>query len=234
LIRLLVDFSVGLIILLLTAQLRAAKQRAEMSMREADINVGLLRAEFEQQERLAQILEESEVRFRMMADTAPLMIWINDENKQSTYVSRGWLDFTGQSHEDAIAQGWMNAIHPDDRDRVTRYMFDCIDRREPFTVECRLRPQREYRWMLDHGVPRFTSEVNTWGTSTVLISAPRRRPSSACGTAESASASHCKQRDDRLHAGRRLRYTRIHNPAGRNRDILGKTDMELHVPGAEI
>ena len=105
------------------------------------------------------ILKESEKRFRHLADTVPVMIWVVDENDKPTYVSKYWSDFTGVSLEKILNYGWKNAIHPDDHAAaVEKYQLH-IARREPFVIEYRVRPKvGEYKWVVDHGVPRFTQD----------------------------------------------------------------------------
>jgi PAS domain S-box-containing protein len=60
-------------------------------------------------------LKESEARFRAIADDAPVMIWMADENGASVYQSRLWLQTTGQTSAQARGFGWVDAIHTDDR-----------------------------------------------------------------------------------------------------------------------
>src|SRR5215207_9519 len=59
-------------------------------------------------------LRESEARFRAMADSAPVMIWVSDTNGKPNWFSRPWLDFTGQSLDDQISGGWTRFVHPED------------------------------------------------------------------------------------------------------------------------
>ncbi|HTY40930.1 MAG TPA: PAS domain S-box protein [Thermoanaerobaculia bacterium] len=105
-----------------------------------------------------QALKESEARFRLMADAAPVLIWVSDASARCTYFNEPWLDFTGRTLAQEIGQGWMDGVHPDDLALVRR--FDELERlREPYQYEYRLRRHDgEYRWILDTGVPRFTPE----------------------------------------------------------------------------
>ncbi len=101
-------------------------------------------------------VKESEERFRMLADTAPIMIWMEDENRKNIYQSKGWQDFTGTSSLDNIGEGWLEYIHPDDRDRVKKTFFKAFNNREHYSAEYRLRRyDGQYCWMMDHGTPRF-------------------------------------------------------------------------------
>ena len=105
------------------------------------------------------ILRESEERFRLVADTAPAMIWMATAGKISTFANKAWLDFTGRSMEAELASGWAEGIHPDDLERSIDTYTQAFDRREPFRMEYRLqRHDGEYRWILDIGVPRFNQD----------------------------------------------------------------------------
>ncbi len=106
-----------------------------------------------------QALQESEGRFRLMADTAPVMIWVSDVGGRWSFVSRGWLDFTGRRLEQEIGEGWLADVHPDDvawcreAHRVSARIL------QPFTRQYRLRrSDGEYRWVQDTGVPRVASD----------------------------------------------------------------------------
>ncbi|MDA0738179.1 MAG: PAS domain S-box protein [Nitrospirae bacterium] len=104
-------------------------------------------------------LQESESRFRTMADTAPVLIWMSDSEKNCTFVNRGWIDFTGRTLEQELGNGWTENIHPDDVPRCLPICLDAFQTRKPFDMEFRLRHQDgEYRWMVDRGVPRFESD----------------------------------------------------------------------------
>jgi PAS domain S-box-containing protein len=103
-----------------------------------------------------QALRESEERFRNMADTAPVMIWLLGPDKCVTFVNKAWLDFTGRTWEQELGKGWMEGLHPDDRDRGAASIVSSFKARQPFHSEGRLkRADGEYRWVLCSGVPRF-------------------------------------------------------------------------------
>lgn len=112
-----------------------------------------------EQQRTLQALQESERRFRMLADSAPVMIWMTDETEGAVYFNKPWLDFTGLGIEASSGDGWMNLIHPDDRDEVRRKYGTSFERREPFSIEYRLRRyDGEYRWVIDRGVTRHSPD----------------------------------------------------------------------------
>ena len=109
-----------------------------------------------ERKRAAAALRESEERFRNMADTAPVMIWVSGPDKLCTFFNKGWLAFTGRTLEHELGNGWIASVHPDDVDRCVAIYSSSFDARRSFQMEYRLRrADGEYRWVLDSGVPRF-------------------------------------------------------------------------------
>ena len=108
-----------------------------------------------ERKRAEDALRESEATFRVMADTAPILIWISDTTKLCTWFNQPWLDFTGRAMEQELGNGWAELVHPDDVDRCWSTYTASFDRRQPFTMEYRSRRRDgQYRWLMDHGIPR--------------------------------------------------------------------------------
>lgn len=109
-----------------------------------------------ERKRAEKVLKDSEQHFKEMADAAPAMLWITDTDGRCSFLSRGWYQFTGQRKPQALGFGWLEAVHPDHRDESARIFLDANARREPFTLDYRLRrADGEYRWAIDSARPRF-------------------------------------------------------------------------------
>jgi PAS domain S-box-containing protein len=106
-----------------------------------------------------QALVESEARFRLIANTAPALIWMSGTDKLCNYFNQPWLEFTGRRLDQELGNGWLDCVHSDDLQKCMDTYTQYFDRRDRFSMEYRLRRQDgEYRWMQDVGVPRFNSD----------------------------------------------------------------------------
>lgn len=102
---------------------------------------------------------ESEQRFRLMADSAPVMIWVSDVNGRATYFNKAWLEFTGVSLEQQLGYGWKNYVHPDDLETYVQTYRNAAAAYQTFEIECRVRRHDgKYRWILDKGVARYRDD----------------------------------------------------------------------------
>src|SRR5258708_1823566 len=101
-------------------------------------------------------LYESELRFRSMADCAPVLMWTCGMDQRCDYFNTGWLDFTGRTKEEEIGRGWIEGIHADDLAHVLTVFDGAFTAQRGFTLEYRLRRRDgQYGWMLGTGAPRF-------------------------------------------------------------------------------
>ena len=101
-------------------------------------------------------LYESELRFRSMADAAPVLMWMSGPDKLCTFCNQTWLDFTGRTLDQESGNGWTAGIHPNDLEKYLNAHAAAFDARKPFLLQYRLgRHDGQYRWMTDHGVPRY-------------------------------------------------------------------------------
>jgi len=119
----------------------------------------VLAALMEEHQQSLRESRESEQRFRLVANTAPVMIWMSGPDKLCTYFNLPWLEFSGRPLEAELGNGWSERVHPQD-------LTDCLDistrafaLRESFRKQYRLRRHDgEYRWVVDIGVPRLGPE----------------------------------------------------------------------------
>jgi PAS domain S-box-containing protein len=115
--------------------------------------------EIERQRQRAELaLRESEARFRTMADSAPVLLWISGTDRQCTFFNQSWLKFTGRSLEQELGNGWAEGVHPHDLQPRLETYETAFNRREKFQMEYRLRrADGQYRWILNTGIPRITA-----------------------------------------------------------------------------
>lgn len=109
-----------------------------------------------ERKRSEMALKESEQRFRIIADTAPVMIWMSDAAGRCEYVNKFWQNFTGMTLEESLGEGWARTIHPDDRPSCLRTVGDSRQSGSSFAMQYRIRrADGAFRWVLDSGSPRF-------------------------------------------------------------------------------
>lgn len=126
--------------------------------------------------RAEEALRESEERFRMVADTAPVLIWMVGTDKLCTFVNRAWLEFTGRTMEEELGEGWADGVHPDDYERCLSTYFTEFDARRNFRMEYRLkRHDGEHRWLLETGVSRYLPDGTFAGYTGSCIDITERK-----------------------------------------------------------
>ena len=103
-----------------------------------------------------EALRESEERFRLIANTAPVMIWMSGTEGQISYLNQTWIDYTGRPLDAMVGQRQADVLHPDEAERCVEVYGKAFEQREPFQMEHRLRRHDgDYGWAVTVGVPRY-------------------------------------------------------------------------------
>jgi PAS domain S-box-containing protein len=103
-------------------------------------------------------LRESEERFRVLADSAPVPIWVNGADAGCEFVNKAYLNFLGRTFAEVQGFGWEPQAHPDDKDRYIGSYLAAFNARAPFHCQARfLNAEGEYRWVDSVGLPRFSA-----------------------------------------------------------------------------
>ena len=117
-----------------------------------------------ERKRAESALQETESRFRSMADSAPVMIWTAGRDKNWNYTNKRWLDFTGLTIEESQGSAWRSLIHTDDVQRTTEAYDRAFQNRQEMAIEYRMRGKDgEYCWIVNRAVPRFDSDGEFFG-----------------------------------------------------------------------
>ncbi|MDO1450391.1 PAS domain S-box protein [Rhodocytophaga aerolata] len=135
-----------------------------------------------------KIIQESEARFRTLADNAPVLLRMTNENHQFYYFNKQWLQFTGRSLKKENDKGWLGCVHGDDKAQVSEALQYAFKKKKSYEISYRLkRKDGQYRWILDNGVPHFDTEGKFKGFI-----------SSALDISERKMAEEEKQREDAI------------------------------------
>src|SRR5208283_3736163 len=187
-----------------------------------------------------KVLRESERRFRLVADTAPVLIWMSGTDKKHNFVNKGWLDFTGRSMTDELGDGWVSDVHLDDAQRCLETYTASFDARVDFEMEYRLRrSDGEYRWIVDYGVPRFDSDGIFCGFVGSCVDITERKSSEKSLQARTGRLSHSQEEERAriatgLHDDFSQRLALISIGLGQLWKILPESDVEERARVHEI
>jgi len=113
-------------------------------------------ADITQRKKADQALKESELHFRTMADNAPVLIWMSNGAGEPIFFNKEWLDFTGRSLAEELAEDWKNDVDPEDSSRVRQAFDEAFRNRKKFTLDYRFKKANGiFRWILNNSVPHF-------------------------------------------------------------------------------
>jgi PAS domain S-box-containing protein len=113
---------------------------------------------------IVQRLRETEDRFKVMADSSPVMLWMSAVDSNCYFFNKPWLDFTGRTLEQEVGSGWSEGVHFEDFQHCLDTYLDHFNARKPFRMRYRLRRHDgQYRWLLDTGVPRYSPDGTFMG-----------------------------------------------------------------------
>ena len=119
---------------------------------------------------LEKSLEKSEVKFKLLVETLPQLIWMTDAEGKAEFFNSKWEKYTGSKELGRNGEKWLNSVHPDDREEVVRQWKHSVRTGEAFSVEYCLRSaEGEYNWFLAKALPLFNSDgeiVKWFGSST--------------------------------------------------------------------
>jgi PAS domain S-box-containing protein len=109
-----------------------------------------------QRKRVEAALRENEKRFRNLANSAPVMIVASGPDGRASFFNKTWLDFTGRTLQQELDYGWIENVHPEDRDGTRAGYASSFEARGTCHLEYRLqRADGEYRYVMCSGVPHF-------------------------------------------------------------------------------
>jgi PAS domain S-box-containing protein len=101
-------------------------------------------------------LKESEERFRLIANSAPVPMWVSRLDGKRAFVNQAYMDFLGFGYEECLVYDWRKALHPDDVQRILGEQIAGEGSKKPFALEARYRrADGEWRWLRSESQPRW-------------------------------------------------------------------------------
>ncbi len=135
-----------------------------------------LKEEVETRRSAETALRESEHLFRSLADCIPVLVWMSAPDKLCTFFNRSWLKFTGRSLAQELGYGWIDGVHPLDRQSRLEGYSRAFDARQPYQLEYRIRRHdKTFRWILETGTPRWNTDRSFAGYVGGCIDITERR-----------------------------------------------------------
>lgn len=114
---------------------------------------------------LTQRVRESDARFRLMADTSPVMIWVTDAAGGVEFVNRAYCNFFGVREADVQGPGgWQPLVHPDDAEQYLNAFLQSLRDGTRFFAEARVRrADGQWRWIASYAAPRLSADGHVLG-----------------------------------------------------------------------
>jgi len=123
---------------------------------QADRFIGTI-LDITQQKNEELALKDSLELFQTMADNVPAMIWMSGSDKFNDYINKTWLEFRGRSGKQESNNGWLEGVHPEDKEKCIEVYRSALEHQNGFYTEYRLlRFDGLYRWIADNCVPRLS------------------------------------------------------------------------------
>ena len=123
-----------------------------------------------------QALAESEKRFRIMADSCPVGIWVTDANGGNLFANRAYLEFCGMGDGEIAGDAWRSTLHPEDAPEFLEAFELALRERTPYKAERRSRrADGEWRWMESYAEPRFTQDGEFMGLAGINVDVTERK-----------------------------------------------------------
>ncbi|HWQ55569.1 MAG TPA: LuxR C-terminal-related transcriptional regulator [Bryobacteraceae bacterium] len=123
-----------------------------------ELRLRVARLEAEVADYRSQCSRHNEEELRRIADAAPVMLRLTGPDAACSYFNKLWLTFRGRTLKQELESGWTEGVHPQDVDRCLKTYLTSFPAEQEFQMEYRLRrADGEYRWMMESGVPRFST-----------------------------------------------------------------------------
>lgn len=127
-------------------------------------------------EQARDTLQESLNFYLTFFEDFPVPVWRAGENGNLNYLNQSWLNFTGQTLEDTLNNGWLDAIHPEDRANFRQKYVDAYQKRIPFELEYRMkRYDSSYRDIANLGKPFYALDGSLAGYIGLIYDVTERK-----------------------------------------------------------
>jgi PAS domain S-box-containing protein len=161
-------------------------------------------------------LRESEERFRQIANSAPVPMWVTRLDRKRAFANQAYLDFLGLPYEEAVVFDWRKALHPDDLPRILQEQIAGESSLKPFVLEARYRrADGEWRWLRSESQPRFDARGEHIGFIGIAHDI----------TVAKQAEAELRQMNETLESGIRERTAQLRSREAQMRAILESTNL---------